>query len=560
MRAIRFRVFVPRAREARRREERERRPGREARILAGAALAAVTVYFLETKPMPGAVATASPARVEFQGDDLLRSVAIASAGSSPLRIRSVAVRGRDAAGFAIVRETCGHGYLPPGDSCAVDLRFTGRGEATGELLVTGNAEEGPLVVGLHAAGAGGPSGTSASSQPSHSTETHAVAPSRLVAPPSLEFGSMDVGANGASRTLIVMARGETPVRIVRIALNPDDDFRVDQDGCSGKTLSGGQSCRIQVAFVPSAGGPRSGRLEIAPAAPVEPLRIALAGAGVARPEVQVAPNPVVFQATVVGRRAQRDLRVTVARKSPSLFAKATLSGPDPHDFLVANDGCRDKRMNAVPSCTIQVRFTPHALGDRAAILTLAAIVGGQGKALAAIDLRGQGVGTSALVLDPPSLTFAAGQVTVAPAPQTIRVRKTGPGALTVESVAALQTSGRSLDAAAILGMGTSSPDFTASGDCAGKTLREGETCTIAVRFAPAGYGDRHGVLAVKPSGSTVAVTARLDGSGPSEPVGWCCVDYVFSEQTATECAKKKGAWHRHEEEETARTQCYPPPG
>jgi hypothetical protein len=555
MREIRFRIHIPGADDPRRQEDRDQRSGSGARILAGLALAMMAVYILETKPLPDALGSANPARVEFEGRVVPQRITIVSAGISPLRIHSVTLRGRDAAAFAIVRETCDHEYLAHGQSCSVDVRFRGRDEGQGELLVIDNAEDGPLVVGLHS---GSRQATTPAKPPSPAPRPEPNVPvAKLIAqPPSLDFGRVNVPNAGEQRPLIVSVAGRSPVQIDRIAMDPSAEFRIVVDGCSQRTLGGGQSCRLGVVFAPRAAGLRSGRLEVIPRAPSEPVLIALAGTGVLRPDLEVDPNPVVFRATTQGSRSEADLHVRPNQKTASRFARAVVSGPNRGDFSIANDGCNGKILSAVPSCTIRIRFVPRGTGERAATLRLAAQDGSAMKVLATIDLRGQGVGRSSLVLEPPSLRFAAERLNVASAPQTVVVTKTGPGTLTVESITVLEGGGFGTDFASMLGGGNPSPHFTAGGDCAGKVLGEGSRCEIAIRFSPTAYGDHHGFLAVKPSGSTFPVTARLEGSGPSEPKGWCCVaGEQLSTQTARECERMKGRYYQPEQEQEARRQC-----
>ena len=67
---------------------------------------------------------------------------------------------------------------------------------------------------------------------------------------------------------------------------------------------------------------------------------------------------------------------------------AAIGGANAGDFTIASDGCSGKQLNSGARCEFELVFTPYALGDRTATLTVSANV--QGGQLSA-TLAGKGL-------------------------------------------------------------------------------------------------------------------------------------------------------------------------
>src|SRR5437868_1733505 len=131
------------------------------------------------------------------------------------------------------------------------------------------------------------------------------------------------------------------------------------------------------------------------------------------------------------------------------------------------------------NCTINVTFTPTALGARTGTLSLGDNAAGSPQTVA---LSGNGTGPG-VGLAPTSLDFGNQLLTTTSAPMTVTLTNTGLAALTIDSFPAPR-------------------DFPArrSSDLACPTsptaLAAGGNCTINVTFTPAALGARTGTLSV----------------------------------------------------------------
>jgi len=131
-------------------------------------------------------------------------------------------------------------------------------------------------------------------------------------PPSLSFADQDVGTSSAAQVVVLTNGGTLPLSIASIT-SSTADFQVTS-GC-GSLLAAQESCNIQVAFSPQAGGPRQATLSVVDNAPGSPHAVTLSGTGVA-----VTPAPVLnalTPATVPAGSAGLQLRVTGANFQPN---------------------------------------------------------------------------------------------------------------------------------------------------------------------------------------------------------------------------------------------------
>jgi hypothetical protein len=128
-----------------------------------------------------------------------------------------------------------------------------------------------LVIGAVAAcGGGGGSG---------STPPPPPAPAVSLAPSSLAFGSVDVGANSALAVTLTNS-GTAALSIAAMTLTGTDTSDFSGSSNCPSSVSAQGSCTINVTFTPTATGARSGAVSIADNASNSPQTIGLSGTGI----------------------------------------------------------------------------------------------------------------------------------------------------------------------------------------------------------------------------------------------------------------------------------------
>jgi hypothetical protein len=148
----------------------------------------------------------------------------------------------------------------PGESCAFLASFspTAVGTRSGQVLFEVDGATAPFAVSLSGNGVPVP------------------APRVQLSASSLAFGNALSGV-GSTLSVTVTNVGSADL-VFGPLMEATGDFRVTANGCTG-TLAPAQSCRIDVGFLPSIPGARSGELRFSTNAEGSPHRVALAGNG-----------------------------------------------------------------------------------------------------------------------------------------------------------------------------------------------------------------------------------------------------------------------------------------
>jgi hypothetical protein len=108
-----------------------------------------------------------------------------------------------------------------------------------------------------------------------------------VAPPGVSlspfstvaFTATGVGLTATAQTVTLTNNGGGPL-VVQSAAITGDFVIVSGSNTCGSSIAVGTACTLQVAFMPSAGGPRSGTLTVTDNAPNSPQTLSLTGTGV----------------------------------------------------------------------------------------------------------------------------------------------------------------------------------------------------------------------------------------------------------------------------------------
>lgn len=243
--------------------------------------------------------------------------------------------------------------LPNGTACTVYIYFspTGSGAANGSVTINDNGFfNGVSTVSLTGIGT-------------------AITLSGV----PINFGSELVNTSSATKTVTVTNTGTSAITMGTIVLNETKDFAIKSNTCpaSGKTLGGGASCKIGVAFDPKSTGAKRGAVLISDSDPTSPQIAGVSGTGTSN--VILSPSTVAFSTEPVGvAGATTDITLinntgtTLTLGNPALTISA--------GFVINKSvtTCTNSlQIAASGDCVIGVQFKPTAIGYTTGTLSVA---------------------------------------------------------------------------------------------------------------------------------------------------------------------------------------------
>ena len=118
-------------------------------------------------------------------------------------------------------------------------------------------------------------------------------PAASLNPYSLDFKDQVVKRHSKSQRITLTNTGGTPLYINSAAIVDDerDDFTLNGDTCTGRTIAPNKSCVLDVSFTPSATGKRKSTLTITDNAVDSPQRVPLTGNGINSADVPPSGKP-----------------------------------------------------------------------------------------------------------------------------------------------------------------------------------------------------------------------------------------------------------------------------
>lgn len=190
----------------------------------------------------------SPAQLSF-GEVVVgqagpwQSLELKNIGTAELKVESIKKRGADHRFFEVSSDGCTRAPIPPGQSCAAEIRFRARrnGPHRANLTVRHDGEDGRRTLALNGLG------TSA----------------RLaIRPTSIDFGTVGVHRQ-ALRNLELRNTGRAPLTVLDVALSGQIAQVGSLSGdCRGRTLRPRESCEVEIRFAPNRAGTWSGAVKI----------------------------------------------------------------------------------------------------------------------------------------------------------------------------------------------------------------------------------------------------------------------------------------------------------
>jgi hypothetical protein len=214
------------------------------------------------------------------------------------------------------------------------------------------------------------------------------------------------------------------------------------------------------------------------------------------PVAGLSPTSLPFGDQTVGTESAAQT-VTLANSGNAdlKVSDVALGGTNPGDFAIATNTCA---ATVAPggSCAVTVKFAPTATGPRAGSLTFTDNATGSPRSVA---LSGTGLGTPAIAVSAASIAFPSTVARTTSATQTVTVKNTGTGNLTVGTVT---LAGRSATEFAIVSNG-----------CAGAaaTVAPGGTCAIELAFKPTSPGVKAASLDIASDAPTGVAQVALSG-------------------------------------------------
>ena len=210
----------------------------------------------------------------------------------------------------------------------------------------------------------------------------------------------------------------------------------------------------------------------------------------AAPQIALNPANLTFDNQQVGTKSTAQL-VTLTNSGAAAIANSiTVSNG-------ANFSLSTKCPASIPantSCTVAITFTPMALGNQSAILT---VVANSGTSPQPVSISGTGTGWPKMVIRPSSLVFGNQQIGTS-ASQVVTITNSGTAPLT--------------DSLTVL----SSGDFYTTSTCPAN-IPPSTSCIINVKFQPYGLGNRTGTLVVASNTAGSPQPIPLSGTGTGLP-------------------------------------------
>jgi uncharacterized repeat protein (TIGR03803 family) len=306
-------------------------------------------------------------------------------------------------------------------------------------------------------------------------------------PISLGFGNQTVGISSSPQAATLTNSGNLPLTITSIEVTGADSSDFGQTNNCPSSLPPSGSCNISVTFAPEATGNRSAAISVTDNAPGSPQSLPLSGVGVL-PAVTFSPTNLNFGSQTVGASSS-PLKTTLTNTGQGVLTIASIgiSGTNSNEFAQTNNCPAWLSPNA--SCSISVTFTPTAVGNANASVTVADNAPGSPQT---VPLSGAGI--TGISFSPPTVTFPNQYVGTSGLPQTVTLKNTGDAVITIANVKATPS------------------DFAPLSSC-GNSVEPGATCSIGVFFDPTTSGTRDGVLYVTDSASGSPQTVPLSGTG-----------------------------------------------
>lgn len=371
------------------------------------------------------------------------------------------------------RSTTCAATLAAGASCTISFTFSpaGAGSANANWTITGDSG---ISVPVSLTGTG-----------------VAAAPNLGAAPPSVSFGSVNVGQTSPGTNVTITNNGAGGATGVGFINSNAAEFLVSGNTC-GATLASGASCGLSIAYKPTAAGADNAMLTVNyTGGPAVVINLSGSGAAVITPANLVAAPPTLAFGSVTSGTTGGKQTVTVSNSGGTAATGIALAGSNPAEFVVSANTCAAS-LGAGASCTLDLAYAPSAPGADSAALT---INYSGGSAVVTLTGTGSTAPVANLLATPGNAAF--GSVTVGLPSATVPFT--------------LSNTGNAV-AAGIAFANTNAAEFVVNSNTCGTTLAAGASCAFNMTYSPTAMGADNATLTISYTGGA-SMVLPLSGTG-----------------------------------------------
>jgi hypothetical protein len=301
-----------------------------------------------------------------------------------------------------------------------------------------------------------------------------------ILPGTLNFSNVPAGTTSTAMPVTVTNTSATAVTMQSFALSGP----FTQTNNCGSSLAAAATCTIQVFYAPTTVGSSSSVLTVTDSADGSPQTVNIQGMGTG-PSLIFSSASLNFNDQAVGM-ASGVLSVKVTNELQGTISLSSIAASG--DFSETNN-CGGG-LASLGNCTINVTFTPTAMGTRAGTVTITDN-GPDGQQ--SISLAGTGTGTPAVALTTNSMNFGNVVVGATVTPQTVTMNVTG-------------------NPVSIQGITLSSPMFTQQNTCPGGGVAAGGSCAITVTLRATAPGPVSATMQIQDDAPNSPQTVQLQAS------------------------------------------------
>jgi hypothetical protein len=395
---------------------------------------------------------------------------ITNSGNSPLQITSVTLSGPSVARFGITGST--NFTIAAGQSQPVSISYTPNAEKrdTAQITVSCNDAQSPTkIIALFGKG---------------------VLPKMSVAPDSVDFGDVRIGASLTKNSIVITNPGEVSLAIGTVTVS-GAGFTLEN---KPNQIQAGSTGQVSVKYTPTTEGASTGMVVINSEAPATPSdTVYIKGKGT---KSQIAaPTSINFGSIRVNQFKDSVFTVENLGSAPVTIRKYALTDPD-NGFRI-NDSSKHS-LPAKSSITVSVRFRPTVEKNYNGALVITTDEAANNTIT--VNLSGKGI-DSKLIVEPNSLGFGEIDTMKTSAPQSFTIKNGGTAPTTINSI-----------------VKTGSTTFSMNVDKSTPfSLAPDSIAIVTVTFAPTLVQAESGTITVTASeGSPIEVV--LSGTGKEVPI------------------------------------------